>query len=636
MMEENIKELIGKLETTTEREQIIYSLKIGDFFKKKREFSEGLKYYLNALEQAEKLNLNLLTAKCMTKCGISYRVLNQYDQSLKYYSLAIQIFESLNSNFDLSQAYLNCGTVYWKLGNYARSLEFYFSSLKIKEKLDEKIGIASCYNNIGLVYWKLHNNEKALNFFFKALKIKKEFAGKESIAITYNNLGNIFYDQDNMKKAVINHQKSLDISIEIYDKDGEASSLNNLGADYKKLNKLKKSLSYYFQSLDLKLQLKKIESSANTYKNIGKIFHLQGKTEDALEYLHKALHIHEGNKSKLIIKDCYFELSEIYEIKGDLILALKFLKKYLEVTKTIRDDIDFKKIADIEIEIIKEKNQKLSELNKKILDSIEYASLIQNSILPRNEELTQYIKNYFIIWKPKDIVGGDFYWFFPIPKSKNYIISVIDCTGHGVPGAFMSMTANSILNNIVREKKIYEPDKILNLLHKEIRYTLRQQSREAQQDGMDISICYIDVDLQEIRFSGAMQHLYLLKKGKKEEWRNGEREEKILTDLSDSPQCSLNTIKGNRFSIGGKQKEEERIFTKHTIHYNSGDSVYLLSDGLADQKVRIDDKETRLKIKRVKEILLKYCSLPMNEQKEKIEEESMTSSRTGGLKYVNR
>ncbi|MCD4819282.1 MAG: SpoIIE family protein phosphatase [Candidatus Cloacimonetes bacterium] len=246
------------------------------------------------------------------------------------------------------------------------------------------------------------------------------------------------------------------------------------------------------------------------------------------------------------------------------------------------------------------------EKNTKLTDSIEYASLIQNSILPRNEEISQYIKDFFIIWKPKDIVGGDFYWFFPIPNSQNYIISEIDCTGHGVPGAFMSMTANSILNNIVREKKIYEPDKILNLLHKEIRYTLRQQSREAQQDGMDISICYIDVNFQEIHFSGAMQHLYFIKKGDRRK-EIGKRE--------------IERIRGNRFSIGGKQKEEERIFTKHTIRYDSGNIIYLLSDGLADQKVRIDGKETRLKIKRVKEMLLKYCSLPMAEQKKKIEEE---------------
>jgi len=241
----------------------------------------------------------------------------------------------------------------------------------------------------------------------------------------------------------------------------------------------------------------------------------------------------------------------------------------------------------------------IEEKNIKLTDSIEYASLIQNSILPREKEISQYIKNFFIIWKPKNIVGGDFYWFFPIPKSRNYLISVIDCTGHGVPGAFMSMTANSILNNIVREKKIYKPDLILNLLHKEIRYTLRQQSKESQQDGMDISICYIDTNLQEIHFSGAMQFLFLIK----------------------SNQNEIERIRGNRFSIGGRQKEKERIFAKQVIPYNSGDSIYLMSDGLADQKVRINGKETKFKIKGVKEMLLKYNPLPVKERKIKIEEE---------------
>jgi len=258
-------------------------------------------------------------------------------------------------------------------------------------------------------------------------------------------------------------------------------------------------------------------------------------------------------------------------------------------------------------ELFTQKTQFLieQEMHKRTKDSIEYASLIQNSILPRKSELKQYIKDFFIIWKPKAIVGGDFYWFYPIPKSKNYIIAEIDCTGHGVPGAFMSMTANSILNNIVREKNIYEPDKILNLLHKEIRYTLRQQSKESQQDGMDISLCYVNVVLEEIHFAGAMQHLFIVKK----------------QNYSDSSETSLQMIKGDRFSIGGRQKEEERIFAKHTIKYNSGDIIYLMSDGLADQKIKIDGKETRLKIRHVKEMLLKYSSLPMDKQKEKIENE---------------
>ena len=252
----------------------------------------------------------------------------------------------------------------------------------------------------------------------------------------------------------------------------------------------------------------------------------------------------------------------------------------------------------------------INEEKTKLTDSIQYASLIQNSILPRKEELSQYIKDFFIIWKPRDIVGGDFYWFYPIQDTKNYIISVIDCTGHGVPGAFMSMTANSILNNIVREKQIYEPDEILNLLHKEIRYTLRQQAKESQQDGMDISLCFIDVNRKEIHFSGAIQSLYFV------------RISNIQQGISND-EVIIERIRGDRFSIGGRQKEEERIFTNHKIQYNSGDSIYLLSDGLADQKIKIDGKETRLKTKRVEQMFLKYYKLRMKEQKEKIDNELM-------------
>jgi len=307
-----------------------------------------------------------------------------------------------------------------------------------------------------------------------------------------------------------------------------------------------------------------------------------------------------GSSSKLFwIKeevDFIHEVMKIFQNALDTInLNLRFRDKHAALEKEKEKALIQKEYSSI----LENKNNQLAEEKQKILSSIQYASLIQNSILPRETEISEYVKDFFTIWKPKDIVGGDFYWFFPISGSQNYIISVIDCTGHGVPGAFMSMTANSILNNIVREKKIYEPDKILNLLHKEIRFTLRQQSQESQQDGMDISICYVDAYTNLLHFSGAMQSLFLLEADTQE----------------------ITRIRGNRFSIGGKQKEIERIFKNNIIHYSNNGIIYLISDGFADQKVQIDGKETKLKTRRVKEILLKYCSLPMNEQKERIEGE---------------
>ncbi|MCD4819283.1 MAG: SpoIIE family protein phosphatase [Candidatus Cloacimonetes bacterium] len=299
-------------------------------------------------------------------------------------------------------------------------------------------------------------------------------------------------------------------------------------------------------------------------------------------------------------------IKDITKIFNKTLNNIKLNKTLREKQVSLEKEQEEKRVQELYAEELESKNIQINEEKKKLTDSIEYASLIQDSILPREEDMFKYIKDFFIIWKPRDIVGGDFYWFFPIPDSKNYIISVIDCTGHGVPGAFMSMTANSILNNIVREKKIYEPDKILNLLHKEIRYTLRQQSKESQQDGMDLSLCLIDVESQKIHFAGAMQSIYFVGKRRK---GKGEREKEI------------ERIRGNRFSIGGKQKEEERLFTKHIIQFNSGDSIYLLSDGLPDQKVRINGKEQRLKTKRVSEMFLKYYSLSMKKQKDNIEEE---------------
>jgi len=345
----------------------------------------------------------------------------------------------------------------------------------------------------------------------------------------------------------------------------------------------------------------------NVLKPLIDIYIKKGNLEKSFEIISKALHSKLSDEVTLIF---YRLLDTIYTKRGSYKEAYENFVKINKLSSKINKESEKQsikgKVAKERLlgqlkktEMVTKQNRELSYLNKRILDSIRYASLIQNSILPREEEMSQYINDFFTIWKPRDIVGGDLYWFFPIPKSKNFIISVIDCTGHGVPGAFMSMTANSILNNIVREKKIYEPDRILNHLHKEIRYTLHQQSDESEQIGMDISVCYVDVKSNEIHFSGAIQYIFFIKSNLNE----------------------IERIRGDRFSIGGKQRSRERNFTKKIINYDSGDSIYLFSDGLADQKVRIDGKETKYKIKRVKEMFLKYNPFPIEEQKEKIEEE---------------
>ncbi|MCU0438048.1 MAG: SpoIIE family protein phosphatase [Raineya sp.] len=210
--------------------------------------------------------------------------------------------------------------------------------------------------------------------------------------------------------------------------------------------------------------------------------------------------------------------------------------------------------------LVEERTRELAEQNKQITDSIVYAQRIQKAILPSKNQIVQAFPETFIYFKPRDIVSGDFYWF--AERDNKIVVAVVDCTGHGVPGAFMSMIGNTLLNQIVLERGITRPAEILNQLHEEVRFALKQDEilEEGAKDGMDIAICVFHQLHNILEFAGANNGMYLV--------RNNNLEE----------------IKGDRMGIGGAKRGVERHFTNHIIKLGKEDTcVYLASDGFADQ-----------------------------------------------------
>ena len=232
----------------------------------------------------------------------------------------------------------------------------------------------------------------------------------------------------------------------------------------------------------------------------------------------------------------------------------------------------------------------IEEKNENIMSSIRYAERIQQAILPANKIIKKVLPEHFIIFKPRDIVSGDFYWFSKIEDK--ILIAVVDCTGHGVPGAFMSVIGSSLLNKIVNENNILDPALILENLHDGVRFSLKQESRETDtHDGMDACICLYDPIGRKIIFAGAKRPLYYINNSK------------------------LIEIKGDRKSVGGRQKEEKRIFASKKIDIQHGDIIYLTTDGFADQN---NLKGAKYGSKRLKEFLQNNSKLNLWEQKETI------------------
>ena len=277
-------------------------------------------------------------------------------------------------------------------------------------------------------------------------------------------------------------------------------------------------------------------------------------------------------------------------ILGCIILAFIAVFVFIKVRERnliIEKQILEKKVAERTAEVV-QKSEEIEEKNKDITASIRYAKRIQKAILPPEDS----IPDTFILFKPKDIVSGDFYWLH-ILDSKQFIAAV-DCTGHGVPGAFMSLIGHNSLNKIVKEYGFTEPAAILDQLNDEVSGTLTQQIESDEvKDGMDLSLIVYDSKINEIQYAGAYNALYLI------------RDEELIE------------TKADRFSIGLSSIKVGQKFTNHTIKVKEGDVFYLFSDGYADQFGGIHGK--KFKTRNVKELLLSIQHMSMNEQKEHLD-----------------
>lgn len=292
-----------------------------------------------------------------------------------------------------------------------------------------------------------------------------------------------------------------------------------------------------------------------------------------------------GSVSEDFAVNCIKAGADDYILKSSLVRLPTSIKNIFAKTVAKRE-----KEAVVSLhEELKHAYHEIEENNKNMMDSINYAKLIQEAMLPEKAVLTNYFPNSLIIYRPKDIVSGDFYWF--VERDGKLLIAVADCTGHGVPGSLMSMIGYSLLNEIVNVKKIRQPAEILNKLNRGIRRTLKQDKIGNQRcDGMDISLCSIDRQNRVIEFAGANRHLIYFR------------------------DKTLEMVKGNKHGIGGLHDESAIRFTNHVFKYDEGDIIYLCTDGYADQFG--GTKGRRMMTRNMIKILEKSLSFGVNEQEQ--------------------
>jgi serine phosphatase RsbU (regulator of sigma subunit)/Tfp pilus assembly protein PilF len=639
---------------------------IGSSYYYSGNFDNALIYFKKSLNIYQKLGDKINIASCFNSLGSVHDDRGDYEIGMKYFIRALKICEKIGDKKGASSAYNNLGIVHDSQGNYDKALEYFFKSLKIETEINDKEGMAYCYNNIAIVYRSIDKPDLSIEFLKNAIEIDSAYHNKQSIADSYNNIGNVYLMLSKFDEAHKYYSKSLDVKREIGNILGIATVLGNLASLHNEIatanennpqivkkNSLQ-AIEYGLEGLKIVIEVKSIAEQNNiashlitAYKRIGNIekslefaeMYIETKelmfNEDKVDALTEMETKYKSEKKDkeiaLRIKDKQLQDKEMQRQKVLIFLSLGFLivilifliflirlfvqKRKANVQLALQNEEILQKNEEIitqneeiqtQRDLVVQQKDIIEEIHKGLTDSINYAQRIQNAVLPTENDLQNILGEHFVFFKPKDVVSGDFYWTTKIEN--HIIICVADCTGHGVPGGFMSMLGISFLNEIVRKKEVTQANLVLNHLRKSIIDALQQKGIAGEQnDGMDISICVIDTEKNELQFAGANNPIYIVK-SEKLKVKSKEKPDELST-------FELDELKGDTMpvSIYGRMDD----FTNNILKIEKGDCLYMFTDGFADQFGGKLGKKYKYQI--FKNLLLDNSQIPMAEQKIKIE-----------------
>lgn len=569
---------------------------IGVIYKEKGNLPISLEYYLKSLKIFEESNdFSDGYANTLNNIGIIYKELDDNTKALEYYQKAKTAFEVISQqSLGLSNTLLNIGTIYKINEDYDTALLFYQEALSMQESIGEKsLSMANSLSNIGIIKELRGQTEIALEYFEQALNIQEEIGDSKGITNSLYYIGNLQVENNILKLGIDNCRRSLKKSKELGFLEAKMNACHCLSAGYEKLRNAENAYSYFKQyvafkdSLDNRENTKAITQKAMQYE-FDKIQYQDSLQRAEIEK-RKALE----QREKDLKKEAEIQRQRFYTTTGGIgvillmglaIVLFRGYKNKMKANEIITAQKE--KVEEQKIEVEQQKDI-IEEKNREIVDSITYAKRIQGAILPSQEYMKELLNDSFVLFLPKDIVSGDFYWV--AEKDQKVYFSAIDCTGHGVPGAMVSVVGFNALNRVLNEYEISEPAKMLDKMNEIVEETFETSENDVK-DGMDMGLCCIDKSNMTIQYAGANNPLYLI--------RNNE----------------LIEIKADKQPIG--KYDYRTQFTAHHLSLEKGDCIYVFSDGFADQFG--GPKGKKLMYKPFKRLLTEMSSLEMPLQKNKL------------------
>ncbi len=659
--------LRGGLKNSGNDTLIVFVYKeIGNYYQNNN-FDSAKHYYSKAISRAKQIKSpekEILEADVLVQYGWSAYIQGEHEVAKKLYTLVLKNIENINAetNKNLSDKknkvlainYNNFGLLYNEEGNYGKALEFFFRALKLNELVGSKKRQAVILENIGLVYFNQDLYDKAIKYSSESLEINSQLKNSDGVGRNFLNLGNAYFKISEYEKSLDYFNKALETLKDPYNRSG---CFINIAYIYATKGNYAEALKYNLKALELFENIENKKGIAVTLASIGDNYLMQKKYTQAEAYLKKAETLFKEQNLTYYLKHTYQRLYEINEAQNNFKEAVRYFKEFityrdslnnqenqkasiekemqynfdkekalkeaehkkqlaveqeakqrqkviswaigiglmlvavfllivfnrLQITRKQKNIIEEQKlVVEEQKQVVEEQKKLVEEKNKEIIDSITYAKRIQNAILPSPQKWKQALPDSFVLYLPKDIVAGDFYF---MEQSGNYtFVAAADCTGHGVPGAMVSVVCSNALTRAILEEKITQTNLILNRVREIVIEKLTGQ--DAIRDGMDICLIRIEKGNNTIQYSGANRPLWYVENN------------------------TLIETKGDKQPIG--KYEEAKPFTLHNIPLSNNSTLYLSTDGYADQFG--GERGKKISVKTLKEKLLQVANKNIQEQ----------------------
>lgn len=579
---------------------------------------EALRYYELSMKGFEEAKDADGVSIALTNIANMYMAQGEMEKALFNYHRSLKISESLKDKRSMGLTLNNIGNVYYYHGQYNEALGYYQQCLDLAKEINDKPGLARSYINIASIYQLQKKLEPALDYFKRGLKLNQELGDKTGISIALNNMSEVYTLMGNLDTSLVYATRSLDMIKEADNVEIMTSLYINACNVYLLKGNYDKSLEYglialnYSKELGYPYLLKNIsekmkviyQKKNNPAKSL-EMYELYVTMRDSLsneenrKAIYKTYIRHEFEKKAVADSIKAFDEKKIADallsesqatIRQERTQKLALYAGFVLILIFTGFIYNRFKISQKQKLIIEKQKSFVDESQRKIIASINYARRIQSSMLPAPEEISHFFKRNVVFFKPKDIVSGDFYWFYH--EEQYSYLAVADCTGHGIPGALMTMIAHSILNEVVIEQKTTSPDKILEQLHSLIFKALRQhKGDEYSQDGMDISLAKIDHRNRLLHFAGARNHAFLIH------------------------DTQIEVLKATSKSIGGLsllgEVEPERSFNMESVELKPDSLLVLSTDGFFDQ---LNEEDKKFGINRFKELIVNLSAQEPSDQ----------------------